>query len=120
MPVGFAVATLLDGCPHLYELDVLPEHGRQGLGRALVLHVGGWAAAAGFASITLTTFRHLAWNAPFYASVGFAEIVEPELSSGMRATLAKEAENGLDPRKRVAMKLALPVVPGPRGERVGS
>ena len=58
-PVGFAAATLVDGSAHLFEMDVLPEHGRRGLGRALVLHVARWARAAGFASLSRLsgTFR---------------------------------------------------------------
>lgn len=106
-PVGFAAVMMLDGTPHLYEMDVLPEHGRRGLGRALVLHVARWARVSGFVSVTLTTFRHLSWNAPFYASVGFAEIPDPQLGSELRAAMAEEAGRGLASSKRVAMRLAL-------------
>ena len=106
-PVGFAAVIVLDGSAHLHEMDVLPAHGRRGLGRALVLHVAQWARASGFACLTLTTFRHLPWNAPFYASVGFAEIVDRDLGPQLRAAMAKEAEHGLDPGRRVAMRLDL-------------
>jgi len=34
-PVGFALVGELGGLAHLCELDVLPEHGRQGLGSQL-------------------------------------------------------------------------------------
>ncbi len=105
--VGFAAVILLDGTTHLHEMDVLPAHGRRGIGRALVLHVAQWARVSGFCSLTLTTFRHLPWNAPFYASVGFVEIADADLGPGLRAVLAKEGEQGLDPRKRVAMRLDL-------------
>ena len=106
-PVGFAAVILLDGSAHLHELDVLPGHGRRGVGRALVLHVAQWARALGFASLTLTTFRHLPWNAPFYESVGFAAIDDRDLGPQLRAAMAKEAEHGLDPSRRVAMRLDL-------------
>ena len=106
-PVGFAVVILLDGSAHLYEMDVLPAHGRRGIGRALLLHVARWAHARGFAFLTLTTFRHLPWNAPFYASVGFAEIGDRDLGPQLREAMAKEVEHGLDPSKRVAMRLDL-------------
>ena len=107
MPVGFAVVILVDGLAHLREVDVLPAHGRRGIGRALVLHVAHWAHASGFPSLTLTTFRHLRWNAPFYASVGFAEITDRDLGPELREVMAKEVESGLDPSKRVAMRLDL-------------
>jgi GNAT superfamily N-acetyltransferase len=106
-PVGFAAAILLDGSAHLHEMDVLPGHGRRGVGRTLVLHVAQWARASGFVSLTLTTFRHLPWNAPFYASVGFAALDDRDLGPQLRAAMVKEAEHGLDPSKRVAMRLAL-------------
>lgn len=106
-PVGFAATILLDGSVHLHEMDVLPEHAGRGLGRALLRQVAEGARALGFVAMTLTTFRHLPWNGPFYASAGFWEIAEPDLGPELRAAMAKEAENGLDPSKRMAMRLAL-------------
>jgi GNAT superfamily N-acetyltransferase len=106
-PVGFAAAMLLDASAHLHEMDLLPAHGRRGLGRALLDQVIDWAQASGFATLTLTTFRHLPWNAPFYASTGFVEIADRDLGPQLRAALEEEAKHGLDPSKRVAMKLDL-------------
>jgi GNAT superfamily N-acetyltransferase len=56
-PVGFALAIKVDGLAHLDELDVRPEHGKRGLGTALVETVCEWAKSAGFAAITLSTSR---------------------------------------------------------------
>lgn len=109
IPVGFAVTTRIDGTSHLYEMDVLPEHGRQGLGRRLVEAVVERARELGDSCLTLTTFRHVAWNAPFYSKLGFeilsGEVLGPELA----ACLETEARRGLDATKRVAMRLALEV-----------
>jgi len=107
LPVGFAAVTLLDGSAHLQEVDVLPAHGRKGIGRALVLFAVEWAQESGFAFLSLTTFRHLPWNAPFYASLGFIEIDERDLGPEIRELMRQEIENGLDPSLRVAMRLAL-------------
>lgn len=104
-PVGFAAAILLDAGAHLHQLSVLPAHGRRGLGRALVLQVANWARQEGFDSLTLTTFWHLAFNGPFYASLGFEPIPADRQGPEIRAALAREAESGLDPEKRVAMRL---------------
>jgi hypothetical protein len=69
------------------------------------------AAAALFsppaASLTLTTFRHVPFNAPFYARRGFAEIPAHEQGPELVAQLADEARRGLDPARRVAMRLRL-------------
>ena len=107
LPVGFAALTRVDGSAHLLEMDVVPAHAGRGLGRALVAEVADWARRHGFPSVTLTTFRHLPWNGPFYASLGFVEVPAVELGPELREVLAEEASHGLDPAKRVAMQLSL-------------
>jgi len=106
-PIGFALVTLVDATAHLHELDVLPSHGRRGVGTALVRHVIAWAEAEGFPALTLITFRHLAWNRPFYERLGFEVLGAAELGPGLRSHLAQEARDGLDPTKRVAMRRRL-------------
>jgi GNAT superfamily N-acetyltransferase len=80
-PKGFVCVELVDGIPHVWQLAVDPEYGRQGLGRALVEAACTWARTVGFDSITLTTFRDVPWNGPFYESLGFVavETLTPEL-----------------------------------------
>jgi GNAT superfamily N-acetyltransferase len=73
-PVGFARIDRLAGGAHLEQLVVHPDHGRRGLGRALVRAAWAWAAAAGYDELTLATYRDVPWNGPFYASEGFAEL----------------------------------------------
>jgi len=104
VPVGFALVALrADGVPHLEEIDVHPDHGRRGLGAALVRTVCDWTLASGHSEITLTTFRDVAWNAPFYARLGF-EVVEPgRWPPAIAAIVAGEAARGLDPATRVVM-----------------
>ncbi len=105
--VGFALVELDDPEPHLEELDVLPEFGQRGIGRALVDATCERAAAAGFASITLSTFRHLAWNAPFYARAGFVVVPPEDWTPALARRAEEEAQAGLDPEKRVMMRRAL-------------
>ena len=104
-PVGFALVSLHDDHVHLEEMDVHPSHARQGIGRALVQTVCDWAREQGFAAVTLTTFRHLAWNAPFYARFGFVSLSESELTPMLTKRLQSEAELGLS--NRIAMKYKL-------------
>ena len=104
-PVGFAHAELLErDAVHLEEIDVHPDHGRRGLGARLVLHVCEWAACHGYESVTLTTFRDVPWNMPFYARLGFRVVPSEQLSAGLRAVVDDETRRGLDPSRRVVMK----------------
>jgi GNAT superfamily N-acetyltransferase len=98
--VGFALVKMLaDDLPHLEEIDVHPTHGRRGLGTALVRAVCEWATASGYVMLTLTTFRAVPWNLPFYGRLGFVEIPRETL----RPELSAEAHRGLDPDTRVVM-----------------
>jgi GNAT superfamily N-acetyltransferase len=103
-PVGFAHVKLLEtGRAHLDELDVHPDHGRRGVGRSLVRAVCEWAAGSYLDAVTLSTFRAPPWNAPFYASMGFRALTEPELTPALRRVVAQETRRGLDPAQRVVM-----------------
>jgi GNAT superfamily N-acetyltransferase len=102
-PVGFAVASIRGRRVHLEELDVLPWHGRKGIGSALVEAIEDYALNRGCAEITLTTFRDVPWNAPFYARVGFEVIPEQELGAELVRRLSDEAALGLERSRRVAM-----------------
>ena len=103
-PVGFAlVAMLADDLPHLDELDVAPEHGRQGLGTALVAMVCDWAERAGHREVTLTTFRAVPWNMRWYARLGFVEIPSEDLRPELGEVVLDEAARGMPVETRVAM-----------------
>jgi GNAT superfamily N-acetyltransferase len=104
VPVGFAQVEVIElGGIHLEEIDVHPDHGRRGLGRQLVLRVCEWAARNGYGWVTLTTFRDVSWNMPFYARLGFAVITPEQLSQALRAVVDDETRRGLDPSRRVVM-----------------
>lgn len=103
-PVGFAFVEELGGGAHLDELDVHPDHGRRGLGAALVRAVCAAARDRGLPSVTLTTFRDVAWNAPFYEHLGFRALAAEELSPELTALVRSEAERGLAAELRVVMR----------------
>lgn len=106
---GFALASANGPHACLEEMDVHPDHARRGFGRALVSAVADGLRRQGLQSLNLTTFSHLPWNAPFYASLGFHPLDEADLSAELRAALAREAARGL--RQRIAMRLALQASP---------
>ncbi len=105
--VGFAVANVLDGTAHLEELDVVPHAGRRGIGRRLLDTVCAWASGQGFTALTLSTFRDVPWNEPFYRQAGFDAVEPPALTPALRAVLAREAEIGIDLDRRVIMARSL-------------
>ncbi|NDJ76454.1 MAG: GNAT family N-acetyltransferase [Chloroflexi bacterium] len=106
-PVGFAAASVVDGGAHLDEVDVHPEYGRRGIGRALIEQVCDWAREAGYPAVTLTTERDIPWNAPYYARLGFEIVPEGEWSPGQRVIIAEEIAGGLDATTRVVMRRML-------------
>jgi len=102
--VGFALVIDVGGAAHLEELDVLPEHGRRGLGSRLLETVCDWAREAGYPRVTLSTFRDVPWNAPFYSRHGF-RIVDPRDVSEQHVQLVRaEKARGLRIDLRVIME----------------
>lgn len=77
-PFGFAHVEVIDGFAHLGQLSVRPEALRQGYGSALVRAAMHEAWLLGFDRLSLTTYRDLPWNGPFYRSLGFEEEPRPE------------------------------------------
>ena len=102
LPVAFLMAGVLDGCMHIREVDVHPDHGRRGVGSRLLDHVLAVAKQRGFEAVTLMTFEHLAWNAPFYARHGFHVVHADGMGEGPARVLEKERALGM--RRRVAMR----------------
>ncbi len=92
---------------HVWELSVQQASQRQGLGRALMDHATRFARDRGLAALTLTTFRDVLWNGPFYGRLGFEEVAPQDLSSDLAQILAHEVARGLPGDRRCAMRLAL-------------
>ncbi|WP_109507618.1 GNAT family N-acetyltransferase [Nocardioides speluncae] len=76
-PVGIANVLVEVGSAHLEMLAVHPDHGRRGIGTALLEACCAAAAAGGHEELTLTTFANVPWNAPYYLRLGFAVVEEP-------------------------------------------
>ncbi|MFJ9852774.1 GNAT family N-acetyltransferase [Streptomyces sp. NPDC101150] len=102
-PIGYLVREPVDGCLHIEQVSVHPDHARRGIGRALIGRAEDddrWGAAA----LTLTTFAEVPWNAPYYERLGFRVLAEDELTPGLREIRADEARRGLDRWPRVAIR----------------
>ena len=105
--VGFALVIDLRPFAHLDELDVLPAHGRRGVGSLLLDTVGTWARESDYSAVTLSTFRDIPWNRPFYERRGF-RVVEPSTLSERHVQLVDgERERGRRTDLRAVMAYPL-------------
>ncbi|MCK7625479.1 GNAT family N-acetyltransferase [Streptomyces sp. RS10V-4] len=100
-PAGYVLWDPVDGCAHIEQVSVHPERARRGVGRALIDRA---ERDSGRPALTLTTFAGVPWNAPYYARLGFRRLAAAELTPGLRAIRAHEAELGLDRWPRVCMR----------------
>ena len=96
--MAFLAATAHEGVLHIDEIDVLQSAQGRGLGRRLMAHALDWARSKSLAQATLTTFRNVPWNAPFYRLLGFAEVPEP--GPVLRRIRERERDLGLDAHGR--------------------
>lgn len=103
-PVAFVLVDVVDGCAHVEQISVHPDHARRGIGRNLLDHVGSWAMGQGLAALTLVTFRAVPWNAPYYQRLGFRELRAEAITSGLATIMAAEVARGLDPATRMCMR----------------
>ncbi len=104
--VAFVRLEEVDGQAHLEQLSVRPDFARQGIGRALIHAATAWAGECGYHAMTLTTFVDVPFNAPFYASCGFAVYGSPGPELLRRRD--HERELGLDSLgERVVMRICL-------------
>ncbi|MEV4535644.1 GNAT family N-acetyltransferase [Asanoa sp. NPDC049518] len=103
-PIAYLIAEPIDGNLHIEQVSVHPRHAHKALGRHLIDHAAAEAAANDMPALTLTTFRDVPWNAPYYERCGFQPIPEDELTPGLRAKRQQEADHGLDRWPRVCMR----------------
>ncbi len=100
---GFLVAEPFRRELHIWEMDVAPAFQRRGIGAGLVRAAQIDARNTGFKALTLTTFRDLAWNGPFYARLGFEEVTALDAHLRLSGELANEVDDGLPADRRCAM-----------------
>lgn len=104
-PVGFIDVAPLDNGLHISELSVHQQWQRQGIGRLLIMQVISYALKKHYAEITLTTFRQVPWNAPYYQRFGFEILMPAELSPKLQALHQKEIAMGFSAECRCVMRM---------------
>jgi GNAT superfamily N-acetyltransferase len=103
--VGYVEMSVVDGSGHVDQVSVMPDHQRQGVGRALMQAAEQWASAQGFASMTLTTFSHVPWNRPWYEHLGYHVLDVKEIGPGLLAIHEDEIRRGMENRVVMARPL---------------
>ena len=103
-PIAYLISSVVDGCAHIEQVSVAPAHARRGLGAALIDHLAAVAAAEGRPALTLTSFRDVPWNAPYYKRLGFRVVAPDDQGPELAALVADEAERIPGDAPRVAMR----------------
>ena len=106
-PVAFLSAEIRDDTLHIWELAVRLDRQRLGIGRALLDKAIADARERRLAALTLTTFRDVIWNAPFYQKLGFQVLDDAQTGDRLRQILCREIEHGMPASRRCAMRLVL-------------
>lgn len=101
--LGFACAERFGPDVHVHLVAVRREAQGRGLGTRLMQTVLDHAFASGAARVTLTTFRDVPFNEPFYRRLGFTLVAPGDLDARLRRTLAAEAAAGMPAERRCAM-----------------
>lgn len=102
--VAYLLAEVVDNAFHIEQVTVHPDAARRGVGQTLIARAADCARDQGLTGLTLTTFTDVPWNAPYYERLGFRRLSGAELTPGLRAIRAAEAEHGLDRWPRVCMR----------------
>ncbi|RJL01746.1 GNAT family N-acetyltransferase [Enterobacter chuandaensis] len=104
-PVGFILTEAHASSLFIVELSVDRDWQGKGFGRQLIARAADHARQMGLRSLTLTTFRDVPWNAPFYARLGFEMMTR--LTPELREKREEETAHGLAYESRCVMRLPL-------------
>ncbi|QIH07980.1 MULTISPECIES: GNAT family N-acetyltransferase [unclassified Pseudomonas] len=106
-PCAFLCAEPLGHELHIWEISVASDYQGQGIGKALLQAAIEHARQQRLKALTLTTFRQLPWNEPFYQRQGFITLDAGQLGTRLEQVLLDEQQHGLPALRRCAMRLLL-------------
>jgi GNAT superfamily N-acetyltransferase len=105
--IGFLTADIAGDELHIDEFNVRLDRQAQGIGRQLIAAAVNDARSRMLEAVTLTTFRAVPWNGPFYEGTGFKVLSGRDISPRLQAILDREVEHGLPREKRCAMRMMI-------------
>ncbi len=101
---GYITAEVIDGNAHVAQVSVAPDHAGRGIGKAMIEFVEAWGRTAGCPATTLTTFRDVPWNAPYYLRLGYKVLPGNQIGPELARTMEHEASlPGIEASLRCAM-----------------
>lgn len=100
---GFIQLVWIDRFLHIEEVSVLPTHQRRGIAAALIAHALDLARQKDALGVTLSTFRDVSWNGPYYKKLGFEEISAVGLGEDYTEMREEEHKAGLNITARCLM-----------------
>ena len=89
---------------HIDQVSVISAHARRGLGATLIENLAATARTEGRPALTLTTFRDVPWNAPYYQRLGFVIVDPAEQEPQLAALVSRESATIPSDAPRVAMR----------------
>ena len=107
-PVGFLIWSPKDDRAYVEEVSVHPDHAGHRLAARMIDRLSHDVRGR-HAALSLATFRDVAWNAPYYASIGFQELPRDQIGPQHAKAWRHQTENGSDMSRRLFM--TRPVAP---------
>lgn len=102
-PVGLAAVQRFQDDIYLRLLAVDPDHGRRGIGAALLALAIENGRRLGAARCVLSTFRDVSFNRPYYQRHGFAELPLDEADLPLQQQFKADIPEGIDAAQRLLM-----------------
>ncbi|CAG8961625.1 hypothetical protein HYFRA_00006161 [Hymenoscyphus fraxineus] len=107
-PIGFLGGESMHGNFHITEISVARDFQGRGIGKALMRTMMEQVQSEGYKFITLTTFKDVPWNGPWYQKLGFKEVSPRAMKKQYSEILKEEAQSaGVDPDRRCIMRKLL-------------
>lgn len=105
--VGFLNGEVMPDALHIWQIAVHRDQQARGIGRKLLEAAERFAIDRGINALTLTTFRDVLWNEPYYQKLGFITLDREDVTARLKAILHAEVRAGLPAAQRCAMKKLL-------------
>ena len=102
-PIAYILMKVRGSWAHIEQVTVHPNHAHRGIGGDLINHAEGWARGLGLDGLSLTTFRNVPWNGPYYERLGFRYLPDFEWPAELREVVEAEASRGLASWPRAVM-----------------
>lgn len=105
---GFIECRPIDETLYVAGLSVLSHFHRRGIGAALLAAAEDLARGQDCPALSLTTFRDVPWNGPYYRRLGWCTLADIATPPGLAGIRARQREAGFEQWPRVTMIKSLP------------